>query len=145
MKKFGFAFWQSQRDALERMYFSERKSTREISQLYGVYPETIANNMRKLGFKLRQVGSDDRPNAIYQVDSNFFDEIDSEEKAYTLGFVIADGHVSKQGSLMIGLNYQDVDIIEKIRKSMGSNHPIKVNEKKKNASISIASKPIVTR
>jgi hypothetical protein len=62
----------------------------------------------------------------YSVNDNFFESIDSIEKAYTLGFIVADGHNNIAKNLLsIQLHPQDVDVLEKIIVSMGANNPIK--------------------
>ena len=84
----------------------------------------------------------------YSIDETFFKCIDSEEKAYILGFVAADGFVDEvRNSLKIGLNEQDVDILEKIKICLKSDHPIKhfVKDKKYNhVSVDLCSKKIVS-
>ena len=60
----------------------------------------------------------------YSVDENFFENIDTEYKAYILGFIVADGHVSDH-SIVIALNEKDIDILEKIKIAMKSTHVIK--------------------
>lgn len=60
----------------------------------------------------------------YNVNEQYFDNIDTEEKAYILGFIAADGYVS-HNSLVISLNERDVDILEKIKKELQAEHPIK--------------------
>lgn len=57
-------------------------------------------------------------------DPEYFSQIDTEEKAYILGFIAADGHVSDK-EIIISLSAKDVDIIEKIRNSIGVNKDIK--------------------
>lgn len=48
----------------------------------------------------------------YQIKENYFDKIDTEEKAYFMGFFYADGYNSKNGSsLVISLNIKDIDIL----------------------------------
>jgi hypothetical protein len=63
----------------------------------------------------------------YTIDHTFFSSIDTEDKAYILGFIAADGCVGL-GTLRIGLHPRDTDILEKIRARMQSNAPI-VNTK----------------
>lgn len=137
MSKYGFAFWQSQQDALHELYYEKKLSTFEIGKIYGVWSSTIEINMRRLGFELRHIGDDSRPNAKYHVDSEFFDTINTEEKAYVLGFILADGHISKRNALMFGLKSDDIDVLYKIRAAMKSTHNIKISEKKNAALLSI--------
>ena len=64
------------------------------------------------------------PHQTYKIDQTFFSPIDSEEKAYVLGFVTADGCVHN-GSLVISLCKRDVAQLRKIRTCLKSEHPIK--------------------
>jgi len=51
----------------------------------------------------------------YTLNESFFKEINTEEKAYILGFVCADGHIDIiTGRLKILLAQKDIDILEKI-------------------------------
>lgn len=61
----------------------------------------------------------------YQFDENFFEVIDTEEKAYWLGFMYADGYVSeKKSSVELGLQESDSGHLEKFKNSLNSNHRI---------------------
>ena len=51
------------------------------------------------------------------VNESIFDNIDSAEKAYILGFYIADGYITGP-TFGISLNYQDREILEKLRDCM---------------------------
>jgi len=57
-------------------------------------------------------------------DPEYFSSIDTEEKAYILGFIAADGHVSDK-EIIISISKKDTDILEKIRNSIGINKDIK--------------------
>ena len=66
----------------------------------------------------------------YNYDKNYFDIIDTEEKAYWLGFIWGDGYVinnteTSKYSLKIGLSSIDHNHLEKFKKSIKSNHDIK--------------------
>lgn len=64
---------------------------------------------------------------IYKADYNYFDKIDSEDKAYWLGFLFADGCiVDGDGSkrLQISLKSDDYKHLCKLKKSLNSTHPI---------------------
>ena len=62
---------------------------------------------------------------IYNSDFNYFDIIDDEYKAYILGFIYADGCLHKN-TLKISLATKDKNILEKIKKAMFSENPIKI-------------------
>lgn len=76
----------------------------------------------------------------YSYNKNFFENIDSEEKAYWLGFLYADGCINryyrneklKAMSLEIGLGKKDENHLYKFLKSIDSNVPVKSKTSKLN-------------
>jgi intein/homing endonuclease len=68
------------------------------------------------------------PNKKYQVNENYFEKIDNEEKAYWLGFLYADGNVrlinGRSGQLKLKLKQSDKKHIEKFNECLNSNYPI---------------------
>ena len=65
----------------------------------------------------------------YNKNKDFFKKIDTEEKAYILGFLAADGNINdKNNNIKITLNSIDCDILEKIKKEMEYDGPIKNKE-----------------
>ena len=57
----------------------------------------------------------------YKLDERYFDDIDTGNKAYTLGFLFADGNNSpKKATVSMALQEDDKDILEKIRLDMKS-------------------------
>lgn len=66
-------------------------------------------------------------NRKYDFDRQFFEKIDTEEKAYALGFIYADGcndPTPRTGRLTIGQMECDVDILIKIKQCMKSTYPL---------------------
>jgi hypothetical protein len=64
---------------------------------------------------------------IYSFDKGFFKKIDTEQKAYILGFLYADGNVCKN-VLQVCLHKKDIEILTLIKTALQSNHPI-VNDR----------------
>lgn len=74
-------------------------------------------------------------NRTYSVNDEYFDNIDTQNKAYFLGFLFADGNNCMQKStIRISLQEKDRDILEKLRIDAGSNKPLclKSSENKRN-------------
>ena len=101
--------------------YQKGKTAKEISSVLGFkYHQPVYNFFKKMGWE-----RNGKPGKrIYKVNEQFFNNINTEEKAYILGFICADGHIGKD-RLNITVSIKDRDILEKIRKAMHSNHPIK--------------------
>ena len=70
------------------LYTKELMTTEKLGEMYKVDANTIANSFRSYGLKVRPNGH------IPAVkDENIFKVIDSEEKAYFLGLLMADGSI----------------------------------------------------
>lgn len=63
-------------------------------------------------------------------DEFFFDIIDTEEKAYWLGFIYADGYLAKPSTIGIELKSTDKNHLEKFKQSLHSEHDVKIYTKK---------------
>lgn len=64
----------------------------------------------------------------------YFDKIDTKEKAYILGFLIADGHIEKNNQVIeVATAIKDKEIIEFISKELGStyNEDLTFNKQKR--------------
>ena len=62
----------------------------------------------------------------YNLDDTFFDIIDTEEKAYWLGFFLADASISnRENKISIALSIRDYDHLHRLKKSLNMTHPIK--------------------
>ena len=68
----------------------------------------------------------------YFYNQKYFENIDNEEKAYWLGFIMADGAITKSNKdgidnrLSIVLKSNDINHLKKFQKSIESNQPIKI-------------------
>ena len=66
----------------------------------------------------------------YNIDDNYFNEIDTERKAYILGLMYADGCVYPN-SAKLDLKTEDIKLLEDIALEMKNNCPIKTYKYKK--------------
>ena len=78
--------------------------------------------LKKNGITIRANGEERRK---YKLNIDFFDEIDTEEKAYILGFLYADGYNNeKKGEISLCLKESDKDILLKITKILQPEKPL---------------------
>ncbi len=99
-------------------YYMEMK-TSEISKI-------LNRTMSAIELKASRMGLKKYP---YTCNYNYFDEIDTEEKAYWLGFFTADGWINKSkktnaGVAGIELQYGDIGHLKKFNKSISGNYQI---------------------
>lgn len=82
----------------------------------------------------------------YTHDKKFFQKIDTEEKAYFLGLLYADGNVSKN-VLSISLQEQDRSILDKLKNALSYTGPItpitKKDKRKQQWKLAITSKELI--
>lgn len=67
----------------------------------------------------------------YLYNEDYFSEIDTEDKAYWLGFIFADGFITKRtnGNPVFGITLAEKEPLELLNKCMNSNKPIKQYKK----------------
>lgn len=98
---------------------------KDIGSIYGVKGETIGCLFRQNGYKCRNNSDAHRK---YYINEHFFDNIDSQEKAYILGLFYADGcNNDKKNSIHIDLQEGDKDLLYDIRDAIGTNKPLSIH------------------
>lgn len=118
------------------LYQNQRKSLGDIAKLYGVSRTAVYKKLDKYGIAQR-TKSEARieaqkqgklPQEFFDINENFFAKW-SPEMAYVLGLIITDGCISKTGTVSLCLN--DRDLIEQVKKVMGSEHKITISKHQK--------------
>lgn len=102
-------------------------SSRQLGFKYGVVESYFSRWFRKLGLKTFK---NDVQSRKYSFNKNYFENIDTEDKAYWLGFMYADGYIQsrrKDGNRKFGLSIssKDIEHLEKFNQCLKSNYPIK--------------------
>ncbi|MDN4524406.1 recombinase family protein [Fictibacillus fluitans] len=95
----------------------------EIAKEHRVSHVTIYRKLKTIGLNVSHVDKRSK----YKYNKHFFDVIDTEHKAYWLGFIYADGCVSKnRGSYVLSIALASVDVVHlyNFKKHISSNHPI---------------------
>ena len=99
-------------------------SSVKLADKYGINPSTVFNILKRSGLSARSNSINSRK---YICDYDYFENVDTEEKAYWLGFIYADGWISKQkyGDYFgITLSTKDIDHLHKLKESMQSTYNI---------------------
>lgn len=107
-------------------YFATPEIERSLTQLhkkYGVKRQTIAKYLKQKGFEI--VNYQNR----LRCDEHIFDVIDTEEKAYWLGFIFADGNISSNGHrLEIALSIKDLEHLKKFKNFLNLETKIRIGQ-----------------
>ena len=104
---------------IKNNYLTE--STKSILEKLNISKPCLLRYARKHNLKIKS-------SKLYDCDENFFENIDTEDKAYWLGFLYADGYVRKRKSgseMRLKLSIKDIEHLEKFNKTINSNNDIK--------------------
>lgn len=97
---------------IERLYKEANSSFKSIGKLIGRDYRTIKTYLEILNLKTKSQSELQRK---YPIQENFFDMVDTEEKAYILGFIYADGcNSTEKNNIIINLQEKDKEILIKI-------------------------------
>jgi hypothetical protein len=131
-------FFQAQELAtLEALYQSGLTSI-QLAEHYHCDPSTIQSWLKKLGC----IRDASQCKKIYQAKEDVFETIDTEEKAYWLGFLYADGcvmNVGRRGRVILYLSEKDISRLKAFSHCLESTYPIRTDAKRKACGISLAS------
>lgn len=108
--------------------YNEGKSLSFIANKYGTYGTKIKSILLEHNVPIRTRAEQNRITNQARgkkVNHNYFDKIDSNQKAWLLGFLAADGNVaSDRNRIKIGLSSIDREILENIKIALSSERDI---------------------
>ena len=88
----------------------EQRSLTKLGRKYNIKRQTLSERFKKWGFEI--VNQQNR----CRLNENCFDSMNSEAQFYWLGFMYADGNISKEGNrIEMRLSIKDIDHLEKFR------------------------------
>lgn len=115
---------------------TEIRNKELIGRMCGCSGDTINYWMQKLGIPNIDYSTVGSATRLHHCNEHYFDVIDAEEKAYWLGYIMADGCVTTSTSKRSGPNEftinckeEDVNHLKKLNVALNSDYPIRVTEK----------------
>lgn len=130
------------------MYLTGKYNKKFIAEKYGCCVQTIVKVLKNNNVEIEN-------HKIYhfkdtELKEDYFSKIDSEEKAYFLGFIFADGCVytgknNDKNCLTLEINIRDIEILYKFKQALNSNNAIRYKKKSRSEMcvIGIYSKQII--
>jgi hypothetical protein len=97
-----------------KMYLEDQLSIGMIAQKMGCSISKVQKYLEREGLTRSNLDSKRLLSKLTQHNSTFFDNIDTEEKAYWLGFFYADGYLAKNGCVLtINLSWKDASHLQR--------------------------------
>lgn len=120
-------------------------SANDIAKKYNMDDTTVWRAIQGAGVETRSAGLAHRK--YFVKNNSAFDQIDTFEKAYWLGFLMADGNLYKatkgaETSLQVNLGKVDIGHIEKLKVFLDTDAPIHMVEKTNAACFSVSSESL---
>lgn len=126
------------------LYEDEKMTSTQIAKIFNVNSETIRKWMKLKGIKMRTSGQ----SMSSGLNHDYFNIIDSERKAYWLGFILADGCIGKscgtRRSLRFYLAEKDKNSIHEFASDIEFGGKLRIDKTKNQVGICFNS-PILTR
>lgn len=124
--------------------YNQGISGTKLAKMFNKDASTIYKYIRQAGGTVKSYSEASQK---YSLDKTYFSVINTEEKAYWLGFIYADGCIT-QGKLSIGLSSVDKNHLVKLKKCLGYNGPLhsyksNTNKNKTNVSLQISNKTLL--
>jgi DNA-binding transcriptional regulator WhiA len=111
-----------QKSELESLYKTGSYNYVQLASYFKVGKHVVQKYMKLKGYKAKSQSELQRK---YPIKEDFFDKIDSEEKAYVLGFLYADGYNNtKKYAVALSLKEDDKIILQKINNLIQPTKPL---------------------
>jgi hypothetical protein len=96
-----------------RSRYEAGETMKDLAKDFGVSHSTIRLYLKHLGVEIRSLSLVRRK---YRINENYFDTINSQEKAYFLGLLYADGcNTTNEYEIRLGLQTKDKALVERLR------------------------------
>lgn len=110
--------------------YKNKQSASIIAKEYSVSLNTIIRTLNRNNIEIRSPSEESRK---YEINENYFDEIDNQDKAYFLGFLYADGcNMTDRKCIILALQEPDREILIKLNSLLQLSKPVRFYKKRYN-------------
>lgn len=107
------------------LYLSKKITLKEIASLYGITSFVVRQVLLGSGIKIRRSFA----KKDFNLKEDYFEKIDTPEKAYFLGFLFADGNVFNN-QIALEIHVRDKEILEKLKQEVNTVNQITYRKRK---------------
>lgn len=105
-------------------YLTGKYNCAQLGREYGVHRVTIVKMLKVRNIKI--ITDVSIIGRTYSINHDYFNKIDTEDKAYFLGFLFADGcNISNAEAISLALEETDKEILEQFSRLISSDYPLK--------------------
>jgi len=116
-------FSNDQKTDIKNQYLISKKNISQIASRYNVSVTPIKSVLKELSIKIRKPQETSRK---YTIDENYFENINSKNKAYCLGFLMADGYNDEvRNVIQLAVCKKDIEVLNFFNKELKCNKPIR--------------------
>lgn len=101
-------------------YVNNFFSMQKLSEKYGCNERVFKRILKENNIHIRDL----RESHALHFDAEYFNKIDSPEKAYWLGFIYADGCITNNNVFEIKLSIKDIGLLIQLKKDLNSKHNV---------------------
>lgn len=106
--------------------YEEVQNLSKVAEIMKCSERTIPSILREYGVKQLSIPEVKRK---YNIDDNYFNTIDTKNKAYSLGLILADGSVNKnEKGFAISLQERDKELLDKLNHEFGGDRKLTLIE-----------------
>lgn len=112
----------------------KKHTIKEVAQIFQVSESTIKRYKDKFNIKTNpQIAKqkNSQKHTKYKCNIKYFDNIDTLDKAYLLGFICADGFITDRNEVGIGVAQKDLSVVKFFKNQLESDKKINYLEKTK--------------
>jgi len=117
------SFSEKQKAEIKNQYLIKKKTIGQIAPKYNVSVTPIKSVLKELNVRIRSSSETSRK---YTIDECYFENMDSKNKAYCLGFLMADGYNNESRNVVqLALCEKDIEVLHFFSKELKCNKPIR--------------------
>lgn len=109
------------KNEIVELYLEQKLSCEKIAKKYNASLSGIYDALKRWGIKTRNLVINHRK---YSINEEYFNDINTEEKAYWLGFIYADGFITNPYLFGIALAIRDKEHLVKLTSVLDSTYPL---------------------